>query len=422
MDDPFLAKQNITHVYRSVVQHLNQNGKTVDDNIFYPAFCNIVKNVYPRLYNLSGLAQKNTALFKLVVSRAGPDENTGLGQLSDRINNGDVDARYKEALKLRESETHVAHIDEGYPAPTDSSRRFQTDKEQMEPEQTSQTYKRVRRTVLCTVGANSVNAKNVHTIKLTSAVIPNTEYTVSKRNNRMYYKESTTEDTWTMVEIDEGNYDTVKDVLVALISAMNKEGKGRYNFVVDKQTGKVRIVCSFSHLSDVTPSPMDESVPRLPGGLNAQYKPDSFQMCFGSSELYPDKQYTLANILGFDVPQVYNGVVESQRSDIYSVQSQHPARLPAQEAVVVHIEEIPDMRVLVPLHAEKGKGYFYCPKYAHRIQVGHYENVQSHEQFLPNIGTLTLKLLNTRNEVFELRGAAPAVELEIESIDFIHNR
>ena len=397
MDDSFLSKQNLAHVYRQVVLRLTENGKTVDDSVFVPAFCDIANKIYPKIRSFPSVSQMNSYVINYVVNRAGADGE-----------------RYNGAIKNREDvkdpcdERGAAHI-------ASESKSYQT-----KSTDNPLTFKRVRRVVLNSVGENRIDARNVYSIKLTSAIIPNTEYTVSKRNNRMYFKESTTEDVWKMVELEVGDYETINSVLVALMAAMNKEGKGRYNFVVDKQTGRITIICNFAHIQ---PDAVEDTEPRLPGGQNAQYKPDAFQCCFGTSTMYPDQQNTLGSILGFDIPQVFNGVVVSpERKDAFYVQSQHPARLPAQDAVVVQIDEIPDMKVLIPLHADKGKAFFYCPKYAHRIQVGHYENVQPHEQFLPNIGSLTLKILNTLSENFDLRGAAPAVELEIESIDFIHNR
>lgn len=404
MDDSFLSKQNLAHVYRQVVLRLTENGKTVDDSVFVPAFCDIANKIYPKIRSFPSVSQMNSYVINYVVTRAG-------AEAADST----IDGRHGEGVKKNREDAKDPCDERGGAHIASESKSYQT-KNSDNP----QTFKRVRRVVLSSVGENRIDARNVHSIKLTSAVIPNTEYTVSKRNNRMYFKESTTEDAWKMIELDVGDYETINSVIIALMAAMNKEGKGRYNFVVDKQTGRITIICSFSHIQ---PDAVEDTEPRLPGGQNAQYKPDSFQCCFGTSAMYPEQQNTLGSILGFDIPQVYNGVVVSpERKDAFYIQSPHPARLPAQDAVVVQIDEIPDMKVLVPLHADKGKAFFYCPKYAHRIQVGHYENVQPHDQFLPNIGSLTLKILNTQSENFDLRGAAPAVELEIESIDFIHNR
>lgn len=420
MSDRFLSEENITRVYRSLVNELTQVGKTVDDAAFYPTFCGIVKSIYPRLCSLPSLAQKNETLIDFVLNRAlNPPPVSArkmpsvIEERIDREDNSDIEARFQEALKLREdtnqqpaeSTMMPTHIEPpNRSRPSEISHSFKA--------QSSLAVKRTKRTILCTVGANVINARNVHSIQLTSAVIPNTEYTVSRRNNRLYFRESSTEETWLMAEINEGNYDDIKDVLAALVSSMNMIGKCTYRYVIETQTGKVKLYSSYQQ----APINKDASLgPRLPGGENAQYIPDTFQLCFGSSNLYAEQSQHLGNILGFDCPQVYNSATSSD--SCRWIQSTHPALLRECEAVVVKFDEIPDISLLVPLHSQKGRGYFYCPKYAHRVQVGHYENLPSHERFLPNIKILTLSLTNMDNDVFDLHGATPAIEIEIESID-----
>lgn len=447
MSDHFLSKQNIASVYRYIVQQLNQNGKIVDDTLFYPTFHSIVNSIYPKILHLD-ISEQNSAVVHTVLGMAGRG-NANVGgdrthAVQDSFNdtiaaendNSDVEARYKAALKSRESnllphtneDLGVPSIPQIYDIPAPEPRRLRAASFATAERTNIPPFKRTRRTILSSVGVNKVNVRNVHALRLISAIIPNNEYTISTRNNRLYFKESIVEDTWMMVEIEEGNYSSVKDVIGSVIAAMNREGKCTYRYVIDGQTGRVSIFCNYQESSpdDALTTPTQEDLPRLPGGSNSQYIPNTFQICFGSSDLYAEQSNHLGNILGFESPQVYTGlgvcVYNKQQPEAftYSIEAQHPAHLHEHETVVVKIDEIPDMTVLVPLHHQKGRGYFYCPKYTHRIQIGHYENIPTHEHILPNLGNLTLRLMTTKNEVFNTRGSSPTVEIEIESIEFNH--
>lgn len=88
--------------------------------------------------------------------------------------------------------------------------------------------------MLSLVGENRIDVWNVYLIKLIFVVILNIEYIVFKCNNCMYFKELIIEDVWKMIELDVGDYEIINLVIVVLMVVMNKEGKGRYNFVVDK--------------------------------------------------------------------------------------------------------------------------------------------------------------------------------------------
>lgn len=423
MADLFLSEPNLVQVYRVVVNKLSQSGKTVDDAVFFQTFCGIAKSLYPQLRNISR-AQQNGHLVQYVLSRAlntnAPRNQPEFNERHDREDNSDIETRLQEAKKIREVNTQSDTQSDENPGDFTSfdsnwqpSSHVLPELRREDPNTQSHIFVRSKRMVLCEVGANRINASNVVSIQLTSAMIPNTEYTISKRNNRLYFKESTTEEAWKVVEIDEGDYNSVKDVLTNLVSAMNMKGKCRYRYVIENQTGRVSLFCS-SRGTDVDSK---EQLPRLPGGENAQYITDTFQVCFGSPELYEEQTHHLGKILGFKSPQKYNGIACSSNTDERCIQSTHAVMLHSPEAVIVKFQEIPEISLLVPLHSQKGKGYFYCPKYAHRVQLGHYKNLPTHEHFLPNIGILTLTLTTTKNEPFDVRGATPAIEIEIVSID-----
>jgi hypothetical protein len=84
---------------------------------------------------------------------------------------------------------------------------------------------------------------NIQSIEIIGAKIPRSQYLINYSNNTLYFSES--EDISLEIKIPIGDY-TITEILDNIVNSMNKVGKSKYSYLLNRNTHKITLISDLS--------------------------------------------------------------------------------------------------------------------------------------------------------------------------------
>ncbi len=239
------------------------------------------------------------------------------------------------------------------------------------------------------LGENELEMKNVFSVQLKSMIARPPFCNVNGTNNVVRFRETSMDDSWLKVTIEEGKYVDLPSLMGTIVKRMNELGNRTYTYNYDTRKHTIAIV---GYNNDQIP----KVCCREPGGQNAAYdKLDLFEIAMDGDICY---------MLGFENGVTVTGEQIGDNFQIYSPTRVNFDRL--LDFAIAQFKEIPKFSVLVPI------GHNLHSFTDAAAVIG---RSSANDRFLPNLSRLTLQLMDVRGKTFP--PSAVLAEVEITTIN-----